>query len=490
LNYARLIYASVILFILTSLAFSQGNGTIDLNDLENYSNQTRPAYILKDNTPPNNPITDAGATLGRVLFYDKRLSSNNSVSCASCHHQQHAFGDLDMVSTGVNGITKRHSMRLINTRFGLEKKFFWDERAASLEEQSSMPLQDHIEMGFSGTNGDPEFDSLLTKMSTLDYYSILFEFVYGDPAISEERIQLAMSQFIRSIESFDSRFDIGMALTGDINAYFPNYTKSQNNGKDLFLGTPVFNPEGDRVAGGAGCALCHTPPEFAIKPGSGNNNFTHKVGGGNDFDITRAPTLRDAVKATGASNGGLMHAGSMVSLIHVIDHYDRIEIVEGNNRIDPILVRGGEGWNLRLSTNEVRDLFRFIVTLGGSNVYYNPKWSDPFDVNGDLEIIPPTTTGVEPQAPADALTFELMQNFPNPFNPSTTISYRISQSSQVEVVIYNVLGKQIATLVDEFQQAGRYNLPFNAVDLPAGIYFYRLTADGQTVKTRKMLLSK
>jgi len=490
LDFARLKYIPTALIVLTSLAFSQGSGTIDLNSLENYANQSRPSYIFKDNTPANNPITDAGATLGRVLFYDKRLSANNSVSCASCHHQRHAFGDLDQVSTGVNGITDRHSMRLINTRFAIEKKFFWDERAASLEEQATMPLLNHIEMGFSGTMGDPELDSLLNKMSTLDYYSTLFDFVYGDPTISEGRIQLAMAQFIRSIESFDSRFDAGLTQTGDINAYFPNLTKSQNTGKQLFLGSPVFNTDGDRIAGGAGCALCHTPPEFDIKPGSGNNGFTRKIGGGNDFDITRAPTLRDVVKFNGGSNGALMHAGSMGSIIHVVDHYDNIQIVEGNNRIDPVLVRGGRGWNLLLSTQEVRDLLRFVATLAGSNVYSNPKWSNPFDANGDLEVIPSTTTGIEPPAPAGALTFELQQNYPNPFNPSTTISYRVSQSSQVNLTIYNILGRAIATPVNGFQEAGSYSISFNAVDLTAGIYFYRLTADGQSVATRKMLLSK
>ncbi|MGH1364194.1 MAG: cytochrome c peroxidase [Calditrichia bacterium] len=490
MNFARLKYIPTALVVLTSLAFSQGSGTIDLNSLENYADQPRPSYILKDNTPATNPLTDAGATLGRVLFYDKRLSVNNSVSCASCHHQQFAFGDPDQVSTGVNGITARHSMRLINTRFAEEKKFFWDERAASLEEQTSMPLQDHIEMGFSGTMGDPELDSLLNKMSALEYYSILFKFVYGDAAISEARIQLAMAQFIRSIESFDSRFDAGLTQTGDIDAYFPNFTKAQNSGKQLFLGTPVFNNDGERIAGGAGCALCHTPPEFDIKPGSGNNGFTRKLGGGNDFNITRAPTLRDVVKFNGASNGGLMHTGGMFSIIHVIDHYDKIEIVEGNEQIDSVLVRSGRGWNLLLSTQEVRDLFRFIATLGGTNVYFNPKWSNPFDANGDLEVIPPTTTGIEPQAPADALTFELMQNYPNPFNPSTTISYRVSQSSRVNLTVYNILGKAIATPVNGFQEAGRYSISFNAADLTAGIYFYRLTADGQQVATRKMLLSK
>ena len=96
---------------------------INLNNLENYANQPIPSYITKDNTG-SNFITDKGATLGRVLFYDKNLSSNNSISCASCHQQENAFSDTNIASTGVNGKTDRHSMRLVNNRFSREMKFF------------------------------------------------------------------------------------------------------------------------------------------------------------------------------------------------------------------------------------------------------------------------------------------------------------------------------------------------------------------------------
>ena len=138
-------------------------GKIDLNNLSNYANQTKPAYITKDNTA-GNPITDKGATLGRVLFYDKNLSSNNTISCASCHIQANAFGDDTDASDGVNGTTTRHAMRLVNSRFSNERKFFWDERAATLELQSSEPIKNHIEMGFSGTSGDGSITTLISKL--------------------------------------------------------------------------------------------------------------------------------------------------------------------------------------------------------------------------------------------------------------------------------------------------------------------------------------
>ena len=87
--------------------------------LENYAAQGKPAYVNKDNTAAN-PITDKTATLGRVLFYDKNLSINNTIACASCHKQEFAFGDTATTSLGVeNGRTVRHSMRLINTRYAI-----------------------------------------------------------------------------------------------------------------------------------------------------------------------------------------------------------------------------------------------------------------------------------------------------------------------------------------------------------------------------------
>ena len=132
--------------------------TIDPTSLENYTNQARPAYLNpnKDNTGTN-AITNTKATIGRVLFYDKNLSIDNTISCGSCHKQEFAFSDTAIASKGVaGGLTARHSMRLINSRFAVERKFFWDERAATLEAQTTMPIQDHAEMGFSGQNGRPK----------------------------------------------------------------------------------------------------------------------------------------------------------------------------------------------------------------------------------------------------------------------------------------------------------------------------------------------
>ena len=265
------------------------NGAIDLENLDDYAGQTVPDYIEKINDG-GNPITNAGATLGRVLFYDTSLSTTGTVSCASCHIQVLGFSDSGIVSTGVEGgQTGRHSMRLINTMFADEEDFFWDERAPSHEAQESQPIQDHNEMGFSGQNGRPDLDTLIAQMEATEYYEELFRFVYLDPNITEERIQEALAQFTKSIQSFDSRYDEGRAQVNNNGAPFPNFTADENAGKSLFMQNPNN--------GGAGCNRCHRAPEFDIAPNSNQNGIFRVAGSTTEFDltVTRSPSLRDMV---------------------------------------------------------------------------------------------------------------------------------------------------------------------------------------------------
>ena len=352
--------------------------TIDLDNLANYANQNIPAYITKDNTS-GNPITNKGATLGRVLFYDKNLSATNTVSCATCHQQANAFSDANVASIGVNGTTGRHAMRLINTRFAVENKFFWDERAATLELQTTQPIQNHSEMGFSGTSGDEGFSGLVTKLNQIAYYKELFKFVYGSEEITENKIQLALAQFIRSIQSFDSKYDTGRAQVANDGQQFPNFTAQENQGKNLFLSPPVFDATGNRTAGGVGCAGCHAAPEFDIAPNSGNNGIIGVLNGtGIDITNTRAPSLRDLVKLDGTLNGPLMHTGLFTSLQTAIGHYGTINIAPGNTNLDPKLRPNGFGQQLHFTAPEINSLIAFLKTLSGSNVYTDVKWGNPF----------------------------------------------------------------------------------------------------------------
>lgn len=383
--------AFVLGYIVSSLFLAvsahAGDGVIDLTSLSNYAAQTVPSYITRNNTPQGNAITNRGATLGRVLFYDKRLSRNSTISCSSCHQQAHAFSDLATASTGVAGTTGRHSMRLINARFAAEGRFFWDERATSLEDQTTRPIKDHGEMGFSGTEGDPEFASLLTKLAAIDEYRVLFAMTFGDAAVTEVRIQRALGQFIRSIQSFDSKYDTGRAQVAADNLAFPNFTAQENAGKQLFLAAPP---------NGAGCAGCHRPPEFDIDPNSRNNGVITKIGGGTDLTNMRSPSLRDLLGPGGQSNGPFMHDGSLTTLAAVINHYN---LIPGDNTdLDNRLRRpGGQTQNLNLTQQEKNNMAAFLATLTGSAVYTDARWSDPFDASGNLSLIvfPPTDIAIQ-----------------------------------------------------------------------------------------------
>ena len=373
----RPLFLSLVALLLLIIGMAS---SIDLSNFYNYEAQGKPNFINKDNTPATNPITDEQATLGRVLFYDKQLSTNNTIACASCHIQAFAFSDTAAQSIGLDGeLTGRHSMRLVNARFGTNPRFFWDERSPSLEHQTTQPIQDHVEMGFSGTIGQPDMDSLLRKMAGLSYYPQLFQFAFGSPQITEVKIQQALAQFIRSIQSFDSKFDIGRAQVQGQGMPFPNFTADENAGKQIFMhaqgmGTP-------------GCQSCHRMPEFDIDPNSLNNGVIGKAGNQTGIDLTntRAPSLRNLVNPSGDLNGPLMHTGSFTSIEQVIEHYNLIPQTPGNTNLDPRLT--GPGGNLQLSALQKSQLAAFLRTLTGVDVYTNPKWSDPFDANGNITIL-------------------------------------------------------------------------------------------------------
>ena len=450
---------------LLGLLFILVSGTIDLDDLFNYETQNVPSYITKDNTPETNQINNEITTLGRVLFYDKNLSENNTIACASCHQQAFAFSDPLTSSVGLNGgNTGRHSMRLVNSRFSNEEKFFWDERATSLENQVTQPIQDHIEMGFSGTNGDPDFNELIAKLSAIDYYQTLFDFAYGNSTIDEDKIQRALSQFIRSIQSFDSKFDEGFVQSPNLNAPFPNYTPQENLGKQLFLNPPPN--------GGAGCAGCHAPPEFDIDPNTLNNGVIGVIGSTTEVDLTntRSPSLRDLVNPDGSLNGPLMHDGSMTSLLQVINHYNSIPNNPANINLDNRLQRpGNQTQQLNLTINEKSALEAFLKTLSGSDIYTNEKWSDPFDEEGNISI-------VGGQLSINENSFEKsITVFPNPVETDMSIQL---ETGNYTTLIYNLQGKTL------YKKKIFGNESLNLQTLTKGIYLL-LIKDNESSKVFK-----
>lgn len=181
-----------------------------------------------DNTPPANPVTNAGATLGRVLFYDRRLSFNDTVSCANCHQQAKGFSDPARFSVGFQGgTTARHAMGLTNARYYNRGRFFWDERAATLEDQVVTPIQDSTEMGMT-------LADLETKLAATDFYPALFRDAFGTTQVTRQRIALALAQFVRSMSSYRSKYD--QAFTGGVPNFAAVLTAQEERGRQIYTG--------------------------------------------------------------------------------------------------------------------------------------------------------------------------------------------------------------------------------------------------------------
>lgn len=472
---------SVIVVSLIVVSIILMSGTIDLNNLFNYANQTVPSYITHDNIPASNQITDEGATLGRVLFYDKKLSTSNTISCGSCHQQQFAFSDTAQFSVGVNNITHRHSMRLVNIRYGEDSLFRWDRSATTLEEQMTIPIEKLDEMGYSGTGGAPDFNDLINKLDTVSYYDPLFTAAFGDATITKTRIQKALSQFVRSIQSFDSKYDAGRALVNSDTVDFPNFTTNENLGKRLFIDSFSVvtdtitvldaitqqmedHPASRRISGGFNCASCHRPPEFDIDPNTLNNGFIRgnpAFGPGNDYTVTRTPTLRDMADPNGILNGGMFHFGQATNINLIFAHYDFRQIDPNNNDFDQRYLANGLPVWLDITMQERQQINAFLLTLTGNDVYTNPKWSDPFDANGNLTVMGGTTSVNELNVEKNHF-----QIYPNPVSNRFTIKGD-SDSHKIELI--NSAGKILRSTT---ANGNSYSVDIST--FPSGIYFVRI----------------
>lgn len=346
----------------------------------NYTNVKLPAHYnteatdIADNTPANNPVTDMGATLGRVLFYDKALSIDNSISCASCHKQEAAFSDNDRFSLGLNGqLTRRNSMGLINSRYYENGRFMWDERAASLEEQVLIPIQDHKEMGL-------ELAELSTKLQQRDYYQVLFRNTFGDSVVNADRVSKALAQFIRSIVSYESKFDKGLQQAGNPEVGeempdLPNFSAQENLGLDIFM----------RGRNGSTCSYCHGTAQnindeaknngLALEyPDKGKGEIT---GNAEDNAVFKVPSLRNI-----ANTAPYMHDGRFPTLMDVVNHYS--DGVQQHPNLNFRLTTvdeprsNGPAMKLNLNQEEKEALVAFLHTLTDNVILTDEKYSDPF----------------------------------------------------------------------------------------------------------------
>lgn len=300
---------------------------------------------------PGNPLTVEGVALGRKLFYDTKLSDNYTLSCASCHRQEHAFTDTASFSVGTNGATgNRNAMQIIN--LGWSNKLFWDGRRQSLEGQAHDPVTNMVEMRNT-------WKVVAERLQADPNYPDLFFKAFGTRTIDSNLVTKAIAQFERTLVSFNSRFDA---------YYFGNDTTVLSAGEKR--GLQVFMKKGD-------CNHCHTDvllTDDALRNNGLDNVFADKgmgvvTGNPQDDGKFKVPTLRN-IEVTGP----YMHDSRFKTLEEVVDHYSTgIKASSPNIDENMELIKNG----INLTAQEKADLVAFLKTFTDHTFLTNPAFSMP-----------------------------------------------------------------------------------------------------------------
>jgi cytochrome c peroxidase len=316
--------------------------------------------------PENNPLTKEGIYLGRMLFFEEKLSANNKISCGTCHQQKLAFTDGRAFSPGVDGTpTKRSSMSLANLLW--VRNLFWDGRSSSLEDQSIVPLTEPHEMGQS-------LEASSKKLQQTKTYPPLFKQAFGTSEVTGERISKAIAQFERTLISANSKYD--QYLRGE---YAP--TKEELNGLTLFSNSP----QPKQKIRGANCAHCHGTPKTFIELFHNNGLDSVHSDLGRE-SITKQSIDRGRFRVPTLRNIGLtapyMHDGRFKTLEEVLSHYS--DHVKQSETLSPFVAEATnetDGTGLNLTTDEKRDIVSFLNMLTDQDFINNSEFSDPEEVN-------------------------------------------------------------------------------------------------------------
>lgn len=304
------------------------------------------------NLPSDAPLTVEAVELGRKLFYEKALSDNYTMSCGSCHQQQHAFSDPRRFSIGTDGsVGRRNSMPIQNLAW--DHGFFWDTRASSLEEQAFGPVRDHAEM----RNSWPVVEE---RLQAHPEYPVLFKKAFGTDVIDSNLVVRAIAQFERTLVSYNSPYDRFVHL-GDANAL----NEQQQRGMALFFGE-------------AHCNDCHTGPRF-------NDHNVQNIGlgdlNGDDglMEVTGNVADRGRFKNIGIRNVAVsapyMHDGRFATLEEVLDFYAR-DVDLSTPNLDPHMFAWAFGF-IDLDHQERADIVAFLHALTDEEFLTDPAFSDP-----------------------------------------------------------------------------------------------------------------
>jgi cytochrome c peroxidase len=323
--------------------------------------------------PKDNPLTEESFVLGRRLFYDPILSGNNQVACATCHQQHLAFTDGLAKRAGLSGKPlKFSSMSLANLLWG-QRRFFWNGRAKSLEEQALMPIRNHEEM-------NQDLDELIRELKASGRYRRLFGRAYGE--ISAQNVARALATFIRLLISSNSKYD--RYLRGEA-----KLSPLEEHGRKLFMAHPDVKVS----LRGANCIDCHS--QFLTSgfrdafDGFSNNGLEKNADLPDGLKaVTKDPAHRGLFKVPTLRNIAVtapyMHDGRFATLEEVMDHYNNgIKISETLSPLvyeaDNASAGGGGAVGLSLSSDEVKAVIAFLHTLTDEKFLSNPKLSNPFE---------------------------------------------------------------------------------------------------------------
>lgn len=323
-----------------------------------------PSHFPKMQIPADNPLTVEGVELGRHLFYEKQLSGDNSMNCASCHAPNHSFSDPNRYSTGIDGQEgNRNSMALVN--LGYQKFFFWDGRAKSLEEQILEPVPNPIEMHQS-------WKTAMTKLNSSEKYRKMFWNAFGESVGDSTMVAKAIAQFLRTMVSGNSKYDAmykkfnNLTMSASDQAKFATVTNDELAGYDLFFSL-----------NGGDCVHCHSGPTMQMDIFSNNGldaSFADLGLGGvtgkaSDMGRFKVPTLRNI-----AQTSPYMHDGRFATLDEVLLHYNSGLV--NNATIDPNMQFIDQG-GVQLSFAELELIKKFLLTLTDEEFLNNPKFAPP-----------------------------------------------------------------------------------------------------------------
>lgn len=310
-----------------------------------------PAHLSAVPVPADNPLTPAKIDLGRRLFYDKRLSSTGTVSCASCHHPEKAFSDApNQVSRGVNAaLGQRNAPGLINIAY--RHAFFWDGRAASLEDQAMMAFLGSTEM-------DADTLAVATLIRSAAYRDAWVA-SFRDTAVTMRRVMMAIASFERTLVSANSRYD--RYLLGEKNVL----SDQERRGMQLFFSAKTM------------CGACHGGQDLTNDQFQNVGLFNHYFDRGR-FNVTkdprdeglfRTPSLRNVALTPPYMASGDSDKGPLTTLEQVVAHY--------NDGGTPFNNKDKRVRKLGLTDAEMADIVAFMKALTDSSVLNRTEWLAP-----------------------------------------------------------------------------------------------------------------